>query len=215
MAHDDRPDQVTEESAALVLERAAQIDVAGGRRVKVSELREAALEAGISPDAFERAIAEIREAAAPLAVAGRSATASHATEEEGADEASVPAVVYRAGLLGVGAAIGGLALLLSDAAGLGDAGVFFSLFVAFLVAVGLVRHRRPKRALFDFEMDLAMLWTGVTFLLMLSDPGFAGEILAIMGMIGAAAAAVGGALVALPWRHEPDRLPPARYPGDV
>jgi hypothetical protein len=44
--------RISEEKAALVLDRAAKIDAGRGKWLDVGELREAALEAGISLEAF-------------------------------------------------------------------------------------------------------------------------------------------------------------------
>ena len=61
------PKRLSKDLAARILDRAANLDAAE-EKVDVSTLRAAALDAGISPDAFERALAEgsvvAREAAA-------------------------------------------------------------------------------------------------------------------------------------------------------
>jgi hypothetical protein len=71
MANGSGTGRISEEKAALVLDRAARIDAGHGKWLDVSELREAALEAGISLEAFERALLEIEameEGAVPTEV---------------------------------------------------------------------------------------------------------------------------------------------------
>jgi hypothetical protein len=56
--------RLSEDSAAVVLARATQLDAARAANVSVAELRRAALDAGIAPEAFEQALAEFRAAGA-------------------------------------------------------------------------------------------------------------------------------------------------------
>lgn len=51
--------------AKRIIERAAQIDAEQGRRLDASALRQIALEAGISPAAVDRAMAEHETAVVP------------------------------------------------------------------------------------------------------------------------------------------------------
>jgi hypothetical protein len=53
-------DRLPEEAARRLLERASQLEAARSTELSVAELREAAREAGITPDAFEQALAELR-----------------------------------------------------------------------------------------------------------------------------------------------------------
>jgi len=50
--------RVTSEEAARVLERAARLDASHRGDVSVAQLREAALESGITPEAFDAAVAK-------------------------------------------------------------------------------------------------------------------------------------------------------------
>ena len=52
---------VSESAAARLLARASELEAAGGAGFTIAQLRAAALEAGISPQAFERAVAELEE----------------------------------------------------------------------------------------------------------------------------------------------------------
>jgi hypothetical protein len=85
--------------------------------------------------------------------------------------------------------------------------VIVSLIIAAATAIGLLLRRRPNRAVLDFEIDLGLLWAGVTVVLMLAAPADADQVLSSMGVLGAVAAAVGGVLVALPRGREPRELP--------
>jgi hypothetical protein len=60
------PDSVrlSDDSAAALLARATQLDAARLANTSVAELRRAALDAGIAPEAFEQALSELRAAAA-------------------------------------------------------------------------------------------------------------------------------------------------------
>ena len=64
------PDSVrlSEDSAAVLLARATELDAAGANRVSIAELRQAARDAGIAPEAFEQALSEFRAAGAVAAV---------------------------------------------------------------------------------------------------------------------------------------------------
>jgi hypothetical protein len=53
-------ERLPEEAARRLLERASELEAARGAELSVAELREAAREAGITPGAFEQALAEYR-----------------------------------------------------------------------------------------------------------------------------------------------------------
>ena len=55
-------ERLPEEAARRLLERATELEAARSADVSVGELREAAREAGITPSAFEQALAEFRGA---------------------------------------------------------------------------------------------------------------------------------------------------------
>jgi hypothetical protein len=59
---DKRKPSLPEAEAQRVLARAAELDAQTGPRVPLERLRLAALEAGLSPEAFEAALTEVREA---------------------------------------------------------------------------------------------------------------------------------------------------------
>jgi hypothetical protein len=55
-------ERLSEEAARRLLERATELEAARSAGLSVAELREAAREAGITPDAFEQALTEFRGA---------------------------------------------------------------------------------------------------------------------------------------------------------
>ena len=61
----NRPPRFGDDETKLILQRAAEIDAQ--RPLDANALREIALEAGISPESLEQALAEHREAAATVA----------------------------------------------------------------------------------------------------------------------------------------------------
>lgn len=63
MTRNDDPrdtERLPEDAARRILARASELEAAGSDKVSVAELREAARAAGIAPDAFEQALAELR-----------------------------------------------------------------------------------------------------------------------------------------------------------
>ena len=53
-------ERLSHEAARRLLERATELEAASSAGLSVGELREAAREAGITPDAFEQALTEFR-----------------------------------------------------------------------------------------------------------------------------------------------------------
>jgi hypothetical protein len=64
---------LTDAVAERLLQRASELDVAERSSAKLAQLRDAAVEAGISATAFDKALAEMRVEAAPVATVRRSA----------------------------------------------------------------------------------------------------------------------------------------------
>ena len=58
--HPRDAERLPEEAARRLLQRASELEAARSAQVSVAELREAAREAGITPGAFEQALAEFR-----------------------------------------------------------------------------------------------------------------------------------------------------------
>jgi hypothetical protein len=54
--------RLSDNAAAVLLARATQLDSVNRAKTSIAELRQAALDAGIAPDAFEQALAEFRAA---------------------------------------------------------------------------------------------------------------------------------------------------------
>ena len=62
-------ERLPEEAARRLLQRASELEAARNTGLSVAELREAAREAGITPAAFDQALAELRSADSSSAVA--------------------------------------------------------------------------------------------------------------------------------------------------
>jgi hypothetical protein len=199
MVDEANDSRIDEEAAGLILERAAELDAARGGDLDLDTLRAAALEAGIATASFDRAVAELRSNKLhPVPVSG----------EAPPSPSGPAATAYRGLILAAGVSIGALAVLLWRGLGMDDGpAVIVSLIIAAATAIGLLLRRRPNRAVLDFEIDLGLLWAGVTVVLMLAAPADADQVLSSMGVLGAVAAAVGGVLVALPRGREPRELP--------
>ncbi len=54
--------RLSEDAAAMLLARASQLDAATAGRASIAELRQAARNAGIAPEAFEQALSEFHAA---------------------------------------------------------------------------------------------------------------------------------------------------------
>jgi hypothetical protein len=196
-------DLISEESAALVLDRAAKLDANRAGWLDISELREAALEAGISLEAFERALSEVQElqgSRLPYADRSPGDRALEAAEHEGA----WPVWARRTSLLGAGFFLGGLAVLLTRLLGLGDVGIVFALLIALQVALASVLKHRRDGDVVDYWIDLGFLWSGLTFMLFLTGP--ADRVLEVMSGLGGLIGLLGAAVIALA-RAPQGRLP--------
>ena len=179
-----RHETLSEDRAAQLLERAAKLDVRGPGRVSIDELREVAVEAGISAESFDAALAELR---AGQPGAPRVAERAHS---------KISGVVRRAGIVAVGSLLGVLTAIMADMGMDGVSAFIFTMVIATLVAAWLAVGRRSNRELLDFEMDLGALWAGLTFWLMMSNPGDAGQVLEVMMPAGALGSVLGGVIVA-------------------
>jgi hypothetical protein len=60
--------RLSDNAATVLLARAVQLDSANAAKVSIAELRQAALDAGIAPEAFEQAVAEFRAAGSAVEV---------------------------------------------------------------------------------------------------------------------------------------------------
>jgi len=217
---DDNPDRgiLSEEKASLVLERATQIEAQGAGEVGIDDLRRAALDAGIKPAAFERALAEVQStSAAPVVETPRaSPTAPQDPLPSGLG------AVARAGVLGImGSTLAGFAYLLDGVfeIGMEPAGIFSLILAAFLV-VGLAVDAVKKRGVRDFMADLAPFWAGLTMIFMIGAGADADEVLGVMAAAGIFTSGIGSGIVALAgaWhgRSLPsgDQPPALESPGD-
>jgi hypothetical protein len=204
-----QPGSLTEASAAQLLDRAATLDAEGGTRVSLDDLRAAALEAGISGDSFELALAEINAGRAGGSAAVSIVAPAHAPPPEAKSSSLLSTVLRRAGLVVAGSALAVLFQSFTSEFGMDSEPVMvFTLAVAaFVVAWSAITKRRSRRVL-DFEVDLGVLWTAMTFSLMLANPGDVGGILGVMMPSGFLASLLGGFVVATgPAEREPEQLP--------
>jgi hypothetical protein len=194
---------ISDENAALVLDRAAKLDAARARGLPVEQLREAALEAGISREAFERALAEVEElAAAAVSLPPPELEQSHLSQ---VDRSGWPVWSRRVTLLGGGFLLGALALLSSRVVGFGGVGVVFTLLIALQVALASAFKHREDRGITDFWLDLGFLWVGLTTLLMTSaSPD---RVLTIMATLGTLTGMAGTAVIAFADKDGPLALP--------
>jgi hypothetical protein len=194
------PGSLTEAKASHLLDRAARLDAEGGGRVSVDELREIAMEAGISAESFERALAEVgsseAEAEAPSAV-----VVGH--------RSLLRTLLDRAGLFVTGSALAVTAQILMSDMGMGDEPVtIFILAVAAMIVIWSAITRRRERKVLEFEFDLGVLWFAMTFFFMLMNPSDAGDVLEVMMPAGLLAGILGGLAVATgPDEDQPDQLP--------
>ena len=60
--------RLSDNAATVLLARAVQLDSVNTAKVSIAELRQAALDAGIAPEAFEQAVAEFRAASSAVEV---------------------------------------------------------------------------------------------------------------------------------------------------
>ena len=200
---------VTQEKAAKLLERAATLDAEGGSRVAIEELRQAALEAGISPESFERALAELSAHRSDEVTPPAPVASSPGGVVEGGAGAKLSAIIRGGGIVATGAVLGMLSQVLITDLGMHDIpAIIFTLVITMFIAVWFAVTRRRDREVLGFEMDLGALWAGLTFWLMVSDPADAGETLGLMLTVGAAASVVGGLIAATgPTADQPEQLP--------
>jgi len=196
---------LTDDKAALLLDRAAKLDAQGGR-VSIAELRHVAMEAGISADAFERALAEIsspRGESGPPAPLGTDS--SHRTAPW---YSRLTTPIQRTGIFLTGSALAFLSqTFISDVGMDSEPVMIFTLAVAGLMVAWAAVTKRQNRKLLDFEVDLGVLWTAMTFWIMVLNPEEVGAVLEVMMPAGFLASLVGGLIVGTgPSGDEPEQL---------
>lgn len=203
-------DYLSDADASIVLDRASELSVHRDGQVNVAELRSIAREAGIPPEVFDRALADVRSAPVPL-----SQRESGASKKE---SSSLVASLRRLALVSLGGALSALTYVLPSAFGI-DPHVtrVFSVILAGISAAGLVAFRYPRREILKFEYDLVSLWFGLTLAWMVFDPVRATDVLVTTGIFGGLAGGLGAILIA---RSDADRpstlLPdPTRSPHEL
>jgi hypothetical protein len=144
----DREPVLGEADVAEILERAIKLDGARDTRVTVEQLREAALEVGVSPAAFTQALAEF----------GR--------ERPPAEEASVSEVpasrvgsAIRTGLaVAFGATVGATAGIMDGPYPSEETGVLVAILLAG-ASLRLVLSHRKEKGLLPYILDIIWLWS--------------------------------------------------------
>jgi len=198
---------LTDEKAAQLLDRAAKLDAQGRSRVTIQELRQVAMEAGISEQAFDYALSELEG----TSVGGDAAeTLADAPEKSVRPHPSLLTTIrQRTGLFITGSALSLFSMtFISDVGADSEPVMIFTLAIAaFIVAWSAVTKRRDREIL-DFEVDLGVLWTAMTFWTMVLMPNDMGAVLEVMMPAGFLASLVGGFFVATgPSDPQPDQLP--------
>jgi hypothetical protein len=205
-----QPGSLSEAKAAQLLDRAAKLDAEGGTRVAVDELRQVAIEAGISAESFERALAEIGAAKEPAARSIVTAEPAVPGVSRGKRAGSLlSAVLRRAGLFLAGSVLSIVSMtLISDVGMDSEAVMVFTLVVAAMMVMWSAVTKRRKREVLEFEVDLGVLWIAMTFWLMLLNPSDVGDVLEIMMPGGFLASLLGGLVVATGHADpDPEQLP--------
>jgi hypothetical protein len=201
-------DYLSDADASVVLDRASELSVRRDGQVGVAELRSIAEEAGIPPEVFDRALADVRSAPLPV-----SESESGAPSKMGSPP--VVASRWRLGIAALGGSFAALASGLPIAFGIDpDVTVVFSMILASISAAGLVAFRHPRREILEFEFDLASLWVGLTLAWMIFDPVHATDVLATTGIFAGLAGGLGAILIARSDADRPTALPRA-HDGDA
>ncbi len=180
-----------EADVAEILERAIKLDGVRDARVTVEQVREAALEVGVSPAAFSQALAEF---------------GSERTAPEEASSGHVPAPRFRSLIrTGLGVAFGAI---LGATAGIMD-GPYLSeetgaLAVILLAGASLrlvLSHKREK-ALLPYIVDVIWLWSSFVVAVGLVTSALGDEtiIAAVLGII--VASVVGGWIIKMTGKEE-------------
>jgi hypothetical protein len=180
-----------EAEVAEILERAIKLDGARDTRVTVEQLREAALEVGVSPAAFTQALAEFGRAGTPA-------------KEASVGEAPVSKVgsAIRTGLaVAFGATVGATAGIMDGPYPSEETGVLVAILLAG-ASLRLVLSHRKEKGLLPYILDVIWLWSSSLVAL-----GFAANALAeefiIVTMVGIVlASVVGGWIIKMTGKEE-------------
>ena len=200
-------DYLSDADASIVLDRASELSARRDGHVGVAELRSIAEEAGIPPEVFDRALADVRSAPVPV-----SQSESKALSKEG--DLSLVTLGRRLGLTVLGGSLAALASGLRVAFGIDpDVAVVFTMILACISAAGLVAFRRHRRKILEYEFDLASLWVGLTLAWMIFDPIHATDVLVTTGIFAGLAGGLGATIIARSNADSPNALLPATAGG--
>jgi len=171
----------SEADVADILERAIKLDGARDTRVTVDQIREAAMEVGVSPEAFSQALTEF--------------SGEHAPTDEVAS-APTPAPRFRSlirsGLaVGFGAALGSIAGVM-DGPYLSEETHALAAILLAGASLRLVLSHKKDKALLPYVVDVIWLWSSFVAMVALLTSALAEEsiVLAVAGIL--IASVVGG-----------------------
>jgi hypothetical protein len=186
-----------EAEVAEILERAIKLDGARDTRVTVEQLREAALEVGVSPAAFSEALAEFGREHAPREVA---------------PTVDPPPSRFRSAIrtglaVGFGATLGATAGIMDGPYLSEETGALAAILLAG-ASLRLVLSHKKEKALLPFVVDVIWLWSSfvVAVALVTNALGAESIIAALAGII--VSSVVGGWIIKMTGKDEPTETPP-------
>jgi hypothetical protein len=186
-----------EAEVAEILERAIKLDGTRDSRVTVEQLREAALEVGVSPAAFTEALAEFgREHMPPDAAAPVDAPVSRFRS------------LIRTGLaVAFGASLGATAGIMDGPYLHGETGALAAILLAG-ASLHLVLSHRKEKGLLPYIVNVIWLWSSFVVALGLATEFLSGDYItaAVMGIL--ISSAVGGLIIKMTGKKHTSEAPP-------
>jgi hypothetical protein len=190
-------DQVFGEAdVAEILERAIKLDGARGNRVTVEQLREAALEVGVSPAAFSQALAEFGQ----IHTAPEETSVGDVPAHRGRSAIRTGLAVAFGGILGVTAGI------MDGPYPSGETGALAAILLAG-ASLRLVLSHKKEKGLLPYIVDVIWLWSSFVVALGLTTNALAEEFIVgtVMGI--AIASVVGGWIIKITGKDQSTEAP--------
>jgi hypothetical protein len=186
-----------EAEVAEILERAIKLDGARDTRVTVDQLREAALEVGVSPAAFSEALAEF----------GRKQTVPQAVPDADPPVGKFRSAIRTGLAVGFGATLGAIAGIMDGPYLSEETGALAAILLAG-ASLRLVLSHKKEKSLLPFVVDVIWLWSSfvVAVALITNALGEESIIGAVMGIL--ISSVVGGAIIKLTGKDKPANQPP-------
>lgn len=168
-------ERIPEQRVAAILQRAAELDRGVGESMALEAIRTAAIEAGISSESVDRALAEFS-----------------------ADEMPEPPVVTVAeprtprnivkrwlGLMSEPLKFGSLGLVLGLTAVIGEAGPIIPIFALATAAFHLIRRDRPTAQALKFALAFTAMsvWTSFGMIAVEADEDLVASVIVLCGMV--------------------------------